>query len=97
MSAVVALVAGCGGGSRTSGASACNGQPHPSQPKRYLILFGATSRMGKREVCAFLGAPSSIGRDDRKREVWWYREGPTVIYEHGRALAIDPGRQTVGG
>lgn len=94
---IVIGLTGCGA-NNLSGSTACDGLPHPSRTKPYIVLFGALDRLDKRTVCSTLGNPSSVSRDAHGHPLWVYDHGPKIIFNGDHVLAYHAARQTpIGG
>ena len=66
---LVLEVGGCGGASQTI--SACRGLPHPAHAR---LPADVSNLLTKRQVCAALGNPTQISRDEDGRVVWSYTD-----------------------
>jgi len=102
VAAAAILIAGCGGTQQllTPGGSSahrpCAGLPTAHRTKFFLVLFGATSHLTKRFVCAQFGAPLSAKAISGGREVWSYGGGATLTFNGHRVVAAS-GEAHIGG
>lgn len=101
VAAAAILIAGCGGTQQllTPGSSAhrpCAGLPTAHRTEFFLALFGATSHLTKRFVCAQFGAPLSAKAISGGREAWSYGGGETLTFKDDRVVAAS-GEAHIGG
>lgn len=64
------LLAGCGASSASG--RGCAGLPTAPHTRTFLVLFGAPSRLTKREVCRQFGPPQVVKSASGGREIWTY-------------------------
>jgi len=101
VAAAAILIAGCGDTQQllTLGGSAhrpCAGLPTAHRTEFFLVLFGATSHLTKRFVCAQFGAPLSAKAISDEREVWSYGRGALLTFKGDRVVAAS-GKAHIGG
>lgn len=101
VAAAAILIAGCGGTQQlltlgTSTHQPCAGLPTARRTEFFLVLFGATSHLRKRFVCARFGAPLSAKAISGGREVWSYGGGETLTFKDDHVIAAS-GEAHIGG
>jgi hypothetical protein len=89
-----AAIAGCGSSSTT--ASACTGFPTGKHSTSFLVLFGAVSKLTRRDVCSRLGVPMSVNELAHEEEAWGYGS-ETLILRGERVVSVQVTKGAMGG
>jgi hypothetical protein len=80
-----AAIVGCG--SSSTAATVCTGFSTAKHSTSFLVLFGAVSKLSRRDVCSRLGLPMSVNETAHKEEAWVYGS-ETLILRGDRVVSV---------